>query len=115
MPKYTVLIFTRPTEGDDAEFGEWYENTHLDDVLATAPGWTSGYRLDLVLQQGMKMPNTHLAIYEAEGESPEAVVTALHETRGDRDMSDTMDASDVAIWVFSEAGTVHHVSAGDPS
>ena len=109
MPKYTVMVFTRATEGDDAAFGEWYENTHLDDVIATVPGWTSGRRFDLDYQQGVPMPNSHLALYEAEGDSPEAVVAALHETRSNREISDMMDASEFAIWVFSEAGVVHQV------
>lgn len=107
MPKYTVMIFTRAQAGREAEFDEWYENTHLDDVLATVPGWTSGQRFNLVHQAGVEMPSPHLALYEAEGESPEAVLAALNETRKNREISDDMDASDFAMWVFDEAGTRH--------
>lgn len=110
MPKYTVMVFTRATPGDELAFGEWYENTHLDDVLATAPGWTAAQRFSLDYQQGVPMPSPHLAMYEAEGESPEAVVAALNETRLQRDISDMMDASEFAIWVFSESGERHVVS-----
>lgn len=109
MPKYTVMVFTRAAEGSEAEFNEWYENTHLDDVIATAPGWTAAQRFNLDMQQGVAMPSPHLAMYEAEGESPEAVVEALHTTRGQREISDLMDASDFAIWVFSESGERHVV------
>jgi len=107
MPKYTVMVFTRAAPGDEEAFDEWYENTHLDDVLATAPGWTTGRRYSLDFQQGVPMPSPHLALYEAEGESPEAVVEALAETRSQRDISDMMDRSQFAIWVFSESGVVH--------
>jgi len=107
MPKYTVMIFTRAQQGHESEFGEWYEDTHLDDVLATAPGWTAGQRFDLVHQAGVAMPSPHLAMYEAEGDSPQAVLQALNETRKDREISELMDASDFAIWVFDQAGQRH--------
>jgi hypothetical protein len=107
MPKYTVMIFTRAQEGSEAEFDQWYEDTHVDDVLATAPGWTSGQRFNLVHQAGVEMPSPHLALYEAEGESPQAVLRTLNETRKGRVISETMDASEFAMWVFDEAGQRH--------
>ena len=107
MPKYTVMIFTRAQPGHEAEFGQWYEDTHLDDVLATVPGWTSGQRFNLVHQAGVEMPSPHLALYEAEGESPQAVLQALNETRKNREISEMMDASDFAMWVFDQAGRRH--------
>ena len=107
MPKYTVMIFTRAQPGREAEFDEWYENTHLDDVLATVPGWASGHRFHLVHQAGVEMPSPHIAVYEAEGESPQAVLQALNETRKNREISPDMDASDFAMYVLDEAGTRH--------
>jgi len=107
MPKYTVMIFTRAHKGREAEFDQWYEDTHVDDVLATAPGWTSGQRFNLVHQAGLEMPSPHLALYEADGESPHAVLRTLNETRHNREISDSMDASDFAMWVFDEAGQRH--------
>lgn len=109
MPKYTVMIFTRAQPGREAEFDQWYEDTHLDDVIATVPGWTAGQRFNLLHQAGVTMPSPHLALYEAEGESPEAVLRALNETRKNREISETMDASDFAMWVFDEAGKRHAV------
>lgn len=107
MSTYTVMIFTRARAGREAEFDEWYEKTHLDDVLATVPGWTSGHRFNLVHQVGVEMPSPHVAIYEAEGDSPQAVLQALSETRSNREISDAMDASDFAMYVLDEAGTRH--------
>tara|TARA_B110000483_G_C17915157_1_gene434630 strand:+ start:158 stop:520 length:363 start_codon:yes stop_codon:yes gene_type:complete len=107
MPKYTVMIFTRAHKGREAEFDQWYEDTHVDDVLATAPGWTSGQRFNLVHQAGLEMPSPHLALYEADGESPQTVLRTLNETRHNREISDSMDASDFAMWVFDEAGQRH--------
>lgn len=104
MPTYTVMIFTRAQPGREAEFDEWYENTHVADVLATTPGWTSGHRFNLVHQAGVEMPSPHVAIYEAEAASPQAALQALNETRKNREISDAMDASEFAMYVLDEAG-----------
>jgi len=101
-----VLIFTNAVAGSEAEFNDWYETTHVDDVLATA-GFHAGQRFGLELVAGLPMPNTHLAIYETQGESPQEVVHRLNETRVNRVISDTMDASQFAIWVFTPLGERH--------
>lgn len=107
MSTYTVMIFTRAHAGREAEFDEWYENTHLDDVLATVPGWTAAQRFHLVHQLGVEMPSPHVAVYQAEGDNPQAVLNALNETRPARVISDAMDASDFAMYVLDEAGARH--------
>jgi hypothetical protein len=33
--KHLVVVLTEPTEGREAEYNDYYENRHLDDVLAT--------------------------------------------------------------------------------
>ena len=106
MAQFRVLIFLNPVEGREEEFHEWYENTHLDDVLRTA-GMAAAQRFDLGASAGMAMPNSHLAIYETEGESAEEVMARLNGTRSEREMIDAIDASQVAIWVFSELGERH--------
>ena len=35
MPKFLVLVMSNPREGMEEEFNDWYEHTHLDEVLAT--------------------------------------------------------------------------------
>jgi hypothetical protein len=37
MPKHLMLVLTNPVEGKDAEYNEWYTNTHLPDILR----WTA--------------------------------------------------------------------------
>ena len=36
MSKHLVLVLTEPTEGNEEAFNEYYEHTHLDEVLASA-------------------------------------------------------------------------------
>lgn len=108
MPTFHVLIFTNPVEGQDEAFADWYENTHLDEVLATA-GFRAAQRFDLEHQIGLEQPNRHLAVYEAEGESADEVLGRLNATRDQRDMSGPIDGSQVAMWVYSPAGERHEL------
>lgn len=107
MTTYTVLIFLNAASGREEEFHDWYEQTHVDDVLRTA-GFRSGQRFGLEHVVGLPMPNTHLAVYEADAETPEEVIERLNSTRDQRDMQmDLIDASQVAFWVFSPLGEPH--------
>ena len=108
MSTFHVLILTNPVAGREDEFHQWYENTHLDDVLATA-GFRAAQRFGLEIEVGVWHPNKHLAWYEGEGESAQEVLDRLNTTRGNREISDTIDASQVAMWVFSELGERHEV------
>lgn len=109
MGNYQLLVFTNPAEGRDDDFHDWYENTHLDDVLRTAGFVRSAQRWSVDVQVGLPMPNTHLAIYEAEGDSAQEVFDRLNATRGERDMSgaDVMDQSAAAFYVVGELGPRH--------
>ena len=31
--RYLVLVLTEPTEGNETRFNEYYEHTHLDEVI----------------------------------------------------------------------------------
>lgn len=109
MATFHVLIFLNPADGQEDTFHEWYENTHLDDVLRTA-GFRAAQRFGLELTVGaMESPNQHLAWYEAEGDSAEEIMARLNNTRDQRDMSggSSIDASNAAFWVFSELGERH--------
>ena len=106
MTTYHVLIFLNPVEGREDDFQEWYENTHLDEVLATT-GMRSAQRFGLEMAVGLEMPNSHLAVYETEADSAEEVMDRLNSTRDQRAQTDSMDAANVAMWVFSALGEKH--------
>ena len=47
MPKFLVLVMSNPSEGMEEEFNDWYEHTHLDEVLATTNfSWAQRFVLD---------------------------------------------------------------------
>ena len=36
MAKHVVVVLSEPFEGQDDAFNDWYENTHIDEVLTSA-------------------------------------------------------------------------------
>ena len=70
MPKHVVVVLSEPFEGQDKAYNDWYENTHIDEVLSSA-GIDSGQRFELTAEEGMKSPHKYLAFYEVEAEKGE--------------------------------------------
>ena len=78
MAKFLFLVFTRPVEGQEAEYNRWYTEEHLDDVLK-AEGFTAAQRFRITPHKdtppGMLPP--YMAIYEIEGDDPQAALADL--------------------------------------
>jgi hypothetical protein len=104
--KHMVVVLTEPTNGREEEFNEYYEDLHIDEVLATT-GWKSGQRFKLTDQIGAKCPLPYLAIYEAHGDDPKQVIQTLNESRPERKQSTAINKKTAAVWIFSETGPVH--------
>ena len=104
--KHVVVVLTEPTAGRDEEYNTYYENLHLDEVLATT-GWTSAQRFKLSAQQGMACPLPYLAFYEVEADDPNTILENLNATRGQRVQSDALNRKTAGAWVFSEIGPRH--------
>ena len=109
MATFLISIQLRPVVGREDEFHEWYENTHLDDVLQTT-GFTSAQRFGLRPGGSKKAANSHLALYFAEGASAEEVLDRLHSTRGERNMAGAADVADPAemeLQIHEALGPLH--------
>ena len=104
--KNIILILTEPTEGKQEEFDEYYENLHLDEVLATT-GWDTAKRFELVDEAGGRCPLNHLALYEVETDDPADIIPTMNRTRSERQQSDALNRKTASVWVFSETGTLH--------
>ncbi len=111
MAKHMVVVLSEPVEGREAEFDDWYENTHIREVLAST-GWKNAQRFVLTAEKGQKCPLQHLALYEAEAESGEGVVATLDATRDQREQSDSFNWKRAGLWVFSETGPKHERDSG---
>ena len=106
MSKHLVLVLTEPTEGNEEAFNEYYEHTHLDEVLASA-GYATAQRFKLVDQAGEPCPLPYLAAYEVDAEDSAGVLKVLNETRSQRQQSDSLNKRTGRIWVFNEIGPEH--------
>ena len=106
MAKFKVLVLTEATEGKEAEFSDYYENLHLDEVLSTT-GLLSAQRFKLAATAGDPPPLEYLALYDAEAESAASVLQNLNETRSRRQQSDSLNFRTAKVWVFEEIGARH--------
>jgi hypothetical protein len=106
MAKQLILVLSEPTEGCEDEYNDYYENTHLDEVIATT-GWKLAQRFKLEDQAGHKCPLPYLALYEAEGDDPASVLRTMNETRSERLQSKSINKRTAGAWVFSAVGPEH--------
>ncbi len=107
MPKkHLVLILTEPTEGQEDEYNDYYENLHLKEVLDTT-GLRTAQRFKLADQAGEACPLPYLAVYETEAEDAAEVLRDLNETRPQRQQSQALNKRTGRVWVFEEIGPLH--------
>jgi hypothetical protein len=68
LPKHLLIMLAECEPGKEAEFDDWYTNTHLAEIVRV-PGFVSAQRFELSEsdppQQGIQR---HLAVYEIEGD-----------------------------------------------
>ncbi len=106
--KHMVLVLSEPTEGQTEEFDRYYEQDHIDEVLATT-GWSSGQRFRLADEVGAACPLPYLALYEAWSEDAASVLKTLSETRDQRAQSKSLNKRTAGVWVFEETGPRHEL------
>ena len=116
MARYTLVAFSKPVEGREAEYNSWYNDIHMPEVL-NVPGFSSAQRFKVRLPLVGEMPGRYLAVYQMEADSPKAVEAAKNAlmTAGTQ-QSDAIDRSNGAfIGVFERFGpgqTVPGAKAG---
>ncbi len=93
MPKFKFFGFTNPVPGREDEYNEWYDNTHLADLLKI-PGIVSAQRFKLTDEQRSPgtYPYKYLAVYDCEADNVGSIVSELKARSGTTDMpiSDAM-------------------------
>ena len=106
----TYLVFSNPVAGKEDEFNEWYDTTHLPEVLAT-PGMRAAQRFRLLeteMTHNSVLPtpaHRYLLVYEMEGDV-EAVMGRIQEAAlsGAMQMSDALDLETVAMSFWQPIG-----------
>lgn len=108
-----LLVFTNPADGREAEFNEWYDTTHVPDVLAV-PGVVAARRyaiskVDTPEMEGMPSPpppaHRYLAIYRLDRDANEVMQEFLARlTSGAMALSDALDFASVGLSAWSPLG-----------
>jgi len=104
-----MLVLSNPTAGDDDEFNEWYDSTHVPEVLSV-PGVVAAKRYDLAPietpeVEGMEAPappaHRYLAVYELDRDGNEVMGDLVGRIlSGEMTMSETLDMSTVGLSVW---------------
>lgn len=104
MPSYIMVVLTKPTEGQDAQYNDWYTNTHIPEVC-DIPGITAGERWKVVPEFCMSQPpRPYLAIYEIEADDAGSVMQELmrRAESGEMQMSDALDLESAMYWIYEK-------------
>ncbi len=104
MGSYRFVVLSNPTSGMEDEYNEWYDNTHLKEVL-DVPGMVTAQRFkihDDSLLPGVNPAHKYLAIYEIETDDIAAVLSDLRSRPGTAAMtiSDAFDRNTVNPLVY---------------
>lgn len=97
MPTFKLVVLTNAVEGRDDVFNDWYDNQHLQDVLA-CPGFLSAQRFKL--EEGAT-PGSHryLALYDIDAPDMETAMKTLADRAGtpSMELTDSMAADVQAL------------------
>ena len=114
MAQYTLIVFSNPTTpAQEDEYNEWYNNTHLDDMVSV-PGFVTAQRFRLADSQvGEDNPCKYLALYELETDNLDAALADLKSRIGTVDMvmTDAFDIASFAGYVFAPITEKVHQAA----
>jgi len=105
MPRFLMIAQSTPLEGRDQAFNDWYQNTHLPDVLAIE-GFIRAQRYQVGAHISGTEPQPYLTIYEIEAESAEAARQSLIDAAmaGKTPVADVFDRSLMTTTIFSPCG-----------
>ncbi len=104
MPKFKLVALTTPVPGKEAEFQDWYQNTHIPEVLSVHPGMQQAQRYSLVAKMLGESSYQHMAIYELECDNPLGFLEALKSAgaRGELTRSDSSNRATTYAAIFEE-------------
>jgi hypothetical protein len=108
-----LLVFSNPTEGREAAFEEWYENTHIADVLQV-PGVAAAQRYGMAPMATPELDDApvpaapahrHLAVYELDGDADEVMAEFLRRVgSGEMALDDSLDLASISLAAWRPSG-----------
>ena len=105
MPKCKLIALTTPLPGKEAEFHDWYQNTHLPE-LVSFPGMEGAQRYELVAKLMGSDTNPWLAIYDIDIDDPMAFLGAMGQAAGEGKLTPAIyqDMATTYTALFTEHG-----------
>ena len=111
MATHRLFVFTRPVEGRDGEYNDWYDKVHLKEVLEVE-GFVAAQRFALSDgasdEEASAAPAPYVAIYEIEAESMEQAMANLMGASESMDMSDALDLTAAKTFAYTAIGEKQH-------
>lgn len=104
MPRYKMIVLSRPVEGRETEYNDWYQHTHLGQIVALR-GFKSAQRFQRIRSLS-EHTDPYLAIYEIETDDLDSVLCELEKDArsGALTMSAALAAEFAYAAVYEEFG-----------
>jgi hypothetical protein len=106
MRRYKMIVLSRPTEGREDEYNDWYQNFHLGQVVNIRDIKSAQrFRLARKLVEGEAHP--YAAIYEIETADIDAVIEEIKAAAGTErlQISDAIAVDFTNATVYEEFGS----------
>lgn len=108
--RYLLEISSRGLPGREADYDLWYEETHLDEVLAL-PGFNACERFERLAPDSRGVTEL-VALYEVEADDPQALLQSLFAATPDMKLTDAIDRDSVRFEFLRPTGVGRKVAQG---
>lgn len=107
MARYIFMVQSNPVAGQEEAYNDWYENVHVDEVIAV-PGFAGAQRFKLVSAVKGDAPSlTYNCLYEIETDDLDGVLAKMWEAAPGMSESPAIDMTTSTIAIYEAAGPRH--------
>jgi len=102
--RHIVIVMSNPVEGKENEYNDWYENTHVDEVLQVQ-GIATGqrFRVNDADANGQR----YAAVYEIDDDDLDLIMKRVAQAAPNWVKSDAFDTSTGKMLLLSPIGPQH--------
>jgi hypothetical protein len=96
MTKQILIVMSEPVDGKEDEFNDWYNNTHLAEVVQVK-GFVQAQRFQVADDSAGLGKQRFIAIYECEGDDVAALTDGLMASTSSFNMGSSIDLTNVTM------------------
>ncbi len=93
--QYLLKVTSKAIQGREGEYNQWYDNTHIHDVLSL-PGFNACQRFQSLTPDDDGR-TVFTAVYEVETDNPEALLQSLFAATPTMTLTDSIDTESVGF------------------